>query len=323
MIKCRVIQRAILIQPSKLPFSVITIPTQLYYAPTQILTPPRLLLPPISNPCLSLNLIIRNQILSRIDIREIERYDQTKIVNDGSLFLNVGDLYIVVIIMLSSYVYRAGKEVCEAFQVQVSQTVSPSPLQANTTFTNPWVNIKIHMVTNVTKTDPHVKTTDTTVGDISTRTLSDVMTQYSSNRREVKDIKDTNWGFYQKKLLKVKVQHWKHHRKKLDGRRRQKSDSLGYHAVLQGHGRMGQSLQFFSQIHNVDKVQLRQQHGWNWTWGLMSDKFEVETGAGTEGSQWDQWTQRPMGYWIPHSGDIGLWTMWRCRDICHIFYVYV
>ena len=478
-----------MIQPPNLPFSVITIPIQLYFSLIQIFTPPRLLLPPISNPCFLLNLTIKNQILSRSDIREIERYNQTKIMNDGSLFIS--DLYMIVTVILLSYVYQASKEVCEAFRVQVSQSVSPSPLQANTTLTNPWVNIKIYMVTNVTKTDTHLKTTDTTVGDISARTLFDVISQHLSNRREVKDVKDTNWGFthlqlqifdytchfsfsfsvtwhateiprkledqnmcqnenrwilpdsvnmsrdgllrsrseetwtstfnkmkdaffvdiryivilidvltsseelvlfitvlaivlcslcisistglnthfriapesisfrigpdlllragvimtldrftleftanatintstlsvvkshkvahrnevYQKRLLKVKVQHRKHHRKKLDGRRRQKSDSLGYHDDLRGHGRMGQSLQFINQLHNVDKVQLRQQHGWNWTGGLMSDKLGVETGTGTEGSQWDQWTQRPMGSWTSISGDIGLWSVWRC-----------
>ena len=473
-----------MIQPPNLPFSVITIPIQLYFSLIQIFTPPRLLLPPISNPCFLLNLTIKNQILSRSDIREIERYNQTKIMNDGSLFIS--DLYMIVTVILSSYIYQASKEVCEAFRLQVNQSVSPSPLQANTTLTNPWVNIKIYMVTNVTKTDTHLKTTDTTVGDISARTLFDVISQHLSNRREVKYVKDTHlqlqvfdytchfsfsfsvtwhateiprkledqnmcqnenrwilpdsvnmsrdgllrsrseetWTstinkmknaffvdiryivilidvltsseelvlfitvlaivlcslcisiytglnthiriapepisfrigpdlllragvimtldrftleftanatlntstlsvvkshkvahrneVYQKRLLKVKVQHRKHHRKKLDGRRRQKSDSLGYHDDLRGHGRMGQSLQFINQLHNVDKVQLRQQHGWNWTGGLMSDKLGVETGTGTEGSQWDQWTQRPMGSWTSFSGDIGLWSVWRC-----------
>ena len=182
-----------MIQPPNLPFSVITIPIQLYFSLIQIFTPPRLLLPPISNPCFSLNLIIKNQIFARSDIRDIERYNQTKIMNDGSLFIS--DLYMIVIVILSSYIYQASKEVCEVFQLQVNQSVSPSPLQANTTLTNPWVNIKSYMVTNVTKTDTHLKTTDTTVGDISARTLFDVISQHLSNRREVKDVKDTNWGF--------------------------------------------------------------------------------------------------------------------------------
>ena len=525
-------------------------------------------------------------------------------MNDGSLFSS--NLYIIVTVILLTYVYQASKEVCEAFRVQVSQSIGPSPLQANTTLTNPWVNIKVYMVTNVTKVGTCPKTTDITVGDISTRTLFDVIYQHLSNRwepKEVKDVKDVKWGFthlqfqvldytchsssglfftwhdteiprkledqnmcqnenrwtlpdgvnmpreslfggrreetwpstfnkmkdaffvdiryilifidvltsskelvlfitvltivlcslsittstglsthvritfehislrnglhllprsgvittldrftlefvakatlntstlfvvkghkiaclpintddcvlailsgfplphgellkerrvaedkdmtiegekticdipgtrktaiihdqmsdemvednslsvsgclfpvrakqqlevsavlqkicrwnecklaskatiqrriahrnevYQKRLLKVKVQHRKHHRKKFGGRRRQKSDSLGYYDVLQGHGRMGRSLQVISQPHNVGKVQLRQQHGWNWTGGLLSDKLGVETGTGTEGSQWNQWTQRPMGSWISLSGDIGLWSVWR------------
>ena len=86
---------------------------------------------------------------------------------------------------------------------------------------------------------------------------------------------------------------------------------------------MGQSLQFISQPHNVGKVQLRQQHGWNWTGGLLSDKLGVETGTGTEESQWNQWTQRPMGSWISLSEGIGLWSVWRCWDMYRVYYVYV
>ena len=127
---------------------------------------------------------------------------------------------------------------------------------------------------------------------------------------------------YQKRLLKVKVQHRKHHRKKSGGRRRQKSDSLGYYAVLRGHGRMGQGLQVISQPHSVGKVQLRQQHGWNWTRRLLSYKLGVETGTGTEESQWNQWTQRPIGSWTSLSGG-GLWSVWRCWDMYHVYYVYV
>ena len=85
---------------------------------------------------------------------------------------------------------------------------------------------------------------------------------------------------------------------------------------------MGQSLQFISQPHNVGKVQLRQQHGWNWTGGLLSDKPGVETGTGTEESQWNQWTQRPIGSWTSLSGG-GLWSVWRCWDMYHVYYVYV
>ena len=124
-----------MIQPPNLPFSVITIPIQLYFSLIQIFTPSRLLLPPISNPCFLLNLTIKNQILSRSDIREIERYNQTKIMNNGSLFIS--DLYMIVTVILSSYIYQASKEVCEAFRLQVNQSVSPSPLQANTRLTNP------------------------------------------------------------------------------------------------------------------------------------------------------------------------------------------
>ena len=119
-----------MIQSPNLPLLVSSIPIQFYFSPIQILTPPRLLLPPISNPCFAPNQIIKNQIFRRSDIREIERCNQIKIMNDGSLFIS--DLYMIVTVILLSYVYQASKEVCEAFRVQVSQSVSPSPLQANT-----------------------------------------------------------------------------------------------------------------------------------------------------------------------------------------------
>ena len=117
-------------------------------------------------------------------------------MNDGSLFSS--NLYIIVTVILLTYVYQASKEVCEAFRVQVSQSIGPSPLQANTTLTNPGVNVKVYMVTNVTKVGTCPKTTDITVGDISTRTLFDVIYQHLSNRwepKEVKDVKDVKWGF--------------------------------------------------------------------------------------------------------------------------------
>ena len=119
---------------------------------------------------------------------------------------------------------------------------------------------------------------------------------------------------HQRIVLKVKVQHRKHHRKKQKEERRQKRDNLGYQTVLQGHERMGQNLQLLSQFYNVDKVQFKQQHGWNWTRRLMGDRFWVTTGTGAGEPQWDQWTQRPMGSWTLHSGVIGLWNMWRHWD---------
>ena len=144
-------------QPPNLPFSVIIIPIQLYFFLIQILIPPRQLLPPPPNPHLSLNLTVRNQTVSRIDIREIERYNQIKITNakDGCVFLNIDDMYIVIVVILLTYLCQTKEKVCEASmtnnpRIRVNQSLTPSHSQAYIALTNPWVNIKVHTVPNVT-----------------------------------------------------------------------------------------------------------------------------------------------------------------------------
>ena len=296
-----------------------TIIRQFYITLNLSLTPFQSFYPPISSPSLPPNLISKIQIFPRVDSRETERYYQKRVMKNSCVFLNINVMYIFII--LSTYSCQTGKMVCEAFKTrklryQVNQSFSPSPLQANITLTNPWVNTKVHIVSSVGLTYP--------MSFIDVFKSSEELLFFNIIQTVILlSLSIIIFAGHKRTLLKVKVQHRKHHRKRDNEERRQKRDNLGYHTVLQGHRRRGQNPQLFSQFYNVDKAQFRQQHGWNWTWGLKGDRFGVKTGAGAEEPQWDQWTQRPMGSWIPHSGVIGLWSMWRCWDACHIFYVYV
>ena len=196
-----------MIQLPNLPFSAITIPTQLYFFLIQILIPPRQLLPPPPNPHLSLNLTVRNQTVSRIDIREIERYNQIEITNakDGCIFLNINDMYIVIVVILLTYLCQTKEKVCEASmtnnpRIRVNQSLTPSHSQAYIALTNPWVNIKVHTVPNVTITNLYIykppPMTNVTVGNSSTRTMPCVMlyvTQYPSFMLNVNRVPE--WSF--------------------------------------------------------------------------------------------------------------------------------
>ena len=319
---------------------------QFFSAPNLDQIPLKLPYPHTTTPSLLFKRVNRTQVLSEIDSREIERYYQSRVMKDSCIFLNMSNIYIVIVVILLTYLCQTKEKVCEAFMTknprnQANQSLTPSPSQTCITLTNPWVNIKVHIVPNVTITNLYICNpplmTNVTVSNISTRTTSCVMlyvTQYPSFMVKVSENqKFCRWNRcklasksiaqryvahikegHQRIVLKVKVQHRKHHRKKQKEERRQKRDNLGYQTVLQGHERMGQNLQLLSQFYNVDKVQFRQQHGWNWTRRLMGDRFWVATGTGAGEPQWDQWTQRPMGSWTLHSGVIGLWNMWRHWD---------
>ena len=126
---------------------------------------------------------------------------------DGSIFLNINDMYIVTVVVLLTYLCQTKEKVCEASmtnnpRIRVNQSLTPSPSQAYITLTNPWVNIKVHTVPNVTITNPYIykppPMTNVTVGNISTRTMSCVMsfvTQYPSSMLKVSHNGAPKWSF--------------------------------------------------------------------------------------------------------------------------------